>query len=394
MEIAERHWCGGCEPLPHCGLAGASDPFGWLQVQASWARQGRDLFPHRVLPWIFFPLPSSQLSSPSSAKDEHLVVSRILPPSPTSRQDCWVSSKGSCATSAPLEDIHPWVRVPLLPGHLRKAGIPDFFLRLKAPFWTVIITVFGEPRVLPAHLNPSVWIIVSVGAWKVLRGLRDWSPKSEEEWLATSESPKMSLQIHLKGKFSVWEGYQSSLSPSSWWTQVRERTGMLVSKEAAVSETFDQPSPQEVYPRASIAPRHRSMIIHAISFWPDRCLSSLFKVELLLWEKTGLNSFLTSGVNAFLFRWDPAFRLCCPSHHKENDSCFREEKRNIRFLVSWRRKGCKYWMEAGHPSSCMAGSSCWSVCKDRQHMWRDNTERETTQCLSQKSRSLTVKYTQ
>lgn len=51
-------------------------------------------------------------------------------PSPTSRQDCWVFSKSSCATSAPLEDIHPWVGVPLLPDDLWKALIPDLFMRL------------------------------------------------------------------------------------------------------------------------------------------------------------------------------------------------------------------------------------------------------------------------
>ena len=77
-------------------------------------------------------------------------------PSPTSRQDCWVFSRSFCATSAPLEDIHHWVRVSLLPDHLQKTGIPDVFMRLKSPFCRVIIPMYGEPRVVPAHLNQSV----------------------------------------------------------------------------------------------------------------------------------------------------------------------------------------------------------------------------------------------
>lgn len=172
-----------------------------------------------------------------------------------------------------------------------------------------------------------------------------WSVERSQRrsWWLVQRASRRAYRVIWKVNYQCEKDLSSSLVPSCRWTQVRERTGILVSKVAAVSETFNQPSPQVIYARTSLAP-------HVVGTWLClACLSDLadiwvFKVELLLWEKTVLSSFLVFGVNALLFGWDTAFRLCCPSRHMENYSCFREEKRNIRVLVSWRRKGCKYWM--------------------------------------------------
>lgn len=133
--VSPCHAAGRLKPVPHlagskCKLAGA----------------GRgEMFSHTgCCPDFFFPSLIPAVIT-FLCKRWTSRCKQDFAPSPTSRQDSWVFSKGSCATSAPLEDIHPWDRAPLLPDHLLKAGIPDLFRRPKAPFWRVIIPMFAEP---------------------------------------------------------------------------------------------------------------------------------------------------------------------------------------------------------------------------------------------------------
>lgn len=50
-------------------------------------------------------------------KKEHLVVSRIFPPSPLAGRIAGSFPKALVPHLLPLEDIHPWIRVLLLPHH-------------------------------------------------------------------------------------------------------------------------------------------------------------------------------------------------------------------------------------------------------------------------------------
>lgn len=102
---------------PSCSVGWLEQcPVWWLQGQAGCGRQGSDLFPHRVLSCIFFSFPHPSCHHLPLQKGTSC-CKQDFPPSPTSRQDCWVFSKGSCATPAALEDIHPCIRVLLLPHH-------------------------------------------------------------------------------------------------------------------------------------------------------------------------------------------------------------------------------------------------------------------------------------
>lgn len=95
MELAERWQCRVRDTWSQWPV--------WLALRGSQLGQaGERSFPTQGAALNFFPLPSSQLSSPSSGKDDHLAVSRIFPSPPLAG-----GIAGSVPT-VPVPCLFPW----------------------------------------------------------------------------------------------------------------------------------------------------------------------------------------------------------------------------------------------------------------------------------------------